>query len=140
MVFVENVNYLTVIVAAIVSFIFGMLWYSPILFGNLWMKLNNLSKKNIDQSKKKGMAKMMIISFVATIITACSLSLVLDAFAVASITSALYVGFLIWLGFLASTTLIGSVLWDNKPFSLFILNGTYWLINLEIISIVLFLM
>ena len=136
----EQVNYLAVLVASVASFIFGWAWYSPILFGNLWMKLNNISKRDMKKPSSGGMAKMMIVAFITTLITACVLSSVLNAFAVTSLTSAIYTSFLIWLGFLACTTLIGSVLWDNKPLSLFFLNGMYWLVNLELIGIILFYM
>ena len=47
-------NYLAVFVAAVVVFIIGYLWYSPFLFGNLWMKLSNISIKDVNKSKKKG--------------------------------------------------------------------------------------
>ena len=31
-----NVNWLAVIVGAVVAYLLGMLWYSPKLFGNIW--------------------------------------------------------------------------------------------------------
>ena len=49
-----TVNYVAVVGAAVVSFIIGMLWYSPLLFGNAWMKAGGFSKKDINKAKKKG--------------------------------------------------------------------------------------
>lgn len=34
----ESINYLAVVVAAMAVFGLGSLWYTPILFGNAWMK------------------------------------------------------------------------------------------------------
>ena len=68
------VNVIAVIVAAIVSFAFGSLWYSPILFGKLWMKLSKVDMKN----SKKGMGKIMTAGFITTLIIAFILELLID--------------------------------------------------------------
>lgn len=131
------VDYLTVLYAAIASFIFGFLWYSPALFGNHWMKLNGLTRKQIKNAQKKSMAKLAFINFVGTIITAYVLAVFLGLATVTVLTDAVMVGFWAWLGFFASTTLLGSILWEDKPVGLFFLNGAYWLINLVLMSVIL---
>ena len=136
MVFSIEVNWFPVIVASVVSFIIGWLWYGP-LFGKTWMKLNKIDMKNIDANKKKGMGKMMILSFIGTLITASVLYILIGNTGVSGIGEGIMLSFWLWLGFLASTTLLGSVLWDNKPWGLFVLNGAYWFVNLIVISLVL---
>jgi len=133
------VSYLGILVATVVSFIFGWLWYGPV-FGKTWMKLNNIGKKEIAEAKKKSMAGMMILKFIGTLITAYVLAILLGALAVSSVGGAIQLGFWLWLGLILATTILGSVLWYNKPWGLFILNGAYWLINVELISVVLVLM
>lgn len=39
---IANVNWLAVIVGAVVAFLAGWLWYSPMLFGKTWAAGNNL--------------------------------------------------------------------------------------------------
>ena len=39
------VDLLTVFVAACIFVIFGGFWYSPLLFGGVWLKLKNIKKK-----------------------------------------------------------------------------------------------
>lgn len=68
----EHLNYLSILVAAAVNFMIGGLWYSPILFGNKWAALNNLSKE--DMSHKGSMAKLMIAAAVVTLLAAFGLS------------------------------------------------------------------
>ena len=68
----EHLNYLSILVAAAVNFAIGGLWYSPVLFGNKWAALNNLSKD--DMSHKGGMAKLMIAAAVVTILAAFGLA------------------------------------------------------------------
>jgi hypothetical protein len=132
-----TVNFIAVIIASVISFIVGFLWYGP-LFGKLWMKLNNLSDKDIKKAKEKGMAGMILLSFIGTLITVYVFAILIGALGIGgSIAGGIQLGFWLWLGFLVATTLLGSVLWDNKPWALFLLNSAYWLLNLEVIAIIL---
>ncbi len=40
------VNYLAVLVAAIVGMVVGFIWYSPKVFGKMWMKLSGVNPKD----------------------------------------------------------------------------------------------
>ena len=50
---IVEVNYVAVLAAAIASFVIGALWYSPMLFGKMWMKLSNVSGKEVKKAKRK---------------------------------------------------------------------------------------
>ena len=52
-----DVSWVAVIVVAIISFVIGMLWYSPLLFGKQWMKLSDIGDKKMKEMKKKGMER-----------------------------------------------------------------------------------
>ena len=52
-----EVNYLAVLVAAIVNMVVGALWYSPLLFGKAWMKLTGFNKKQLKKAKEKAKKK-----------------------------------------------------------------------------------
>ena len=39
----STINWLAILVAAISAFVVGGIWYSPLMFGNAWMKDNNLT-------------------------------------------------------------------------------------------------
>ena len=129
-------NYLAVLVASVVSYIIGWLWYSPMLFGNLWMKTMGIKKQDIDKSKKKGMGKMMLISFITTLITAFVLSYFLNLLNVNDVVGGVVIGFLAWLGFLATTDL-GIVLWEGKSFSLYLIKTLQELVSLIIMGAIL---
>lgn len=120
------VNFLGIIVAAIYAQILGSLWYGP-LFGKKWVKLTEINiKKNKNQDKS--MLKLMLISFIMSILTASVFSILFNLIGISSIVFAVYTAFLIWLGFVTSI-LIGSFLWEGKSIYLWILNSSYWLIN-----------
>ena len=67
-------NYLAILVAAVAGMIVGALWYSPLLFGNVWMKLMGLGRKQLQAAKKKGMGKSYFLSFVALLVMAYVIS------------------------------------------------------------------
>lgn len=124
-------NYLAVLVSAIVSMVIGGLWFSPVLFGKLWMKLAGHSDKDVAGMKKK-IAMGYIIGFITTLITVWVLAWTISATGMNALTVAL----MIWLGFFGASKL-GMVLWDNKPFSLYLILVSYDLVMLLVSSWIL---
>lgn len=124
------INYLAILIAAVLSYAIGVLWYSNILFGKTWMKLANIKKT------KGSMAPKIVMGFIADIIKAFVLSIVFWYSAIASITEGMYFAFIIWLGFFGTVTL-GSFLWEGKSFKLWIINNGYNLLSLLVMAIVI---
>ncbi|HLC90318.1 MAG TPA: DUF1761 domain-containing protein [Candidatus Nanoarchaeia archaeon] len=121
------VNYLAVLVAAVVSFLVGWVWFSKPVFGKVWMSLMGLKK----EPKHEGMAKNLVIGFLGTLVTAYVLAYFVDMLGYMTALSGMMVGFWAWLGFVATTT-VGGVLWENKPWSLWLLNNGHNLVTLLI--------
>ncbi len=128
-----SVNTIGVLAAAVASFIIGMFWYSPKVFGETWAKLSKIKMNG----KKKGMAKMMILNLIGTIITAYIFAIIVRMATAVTILDGVQLGIIIWLGFFISTTLLNSVLWEGKSWKLYALNGAYWLVNLIVMGIIL---
>lgn len=61
-----EVNYLAVLLAALSSFVVGMIWYSKPVFGTMWSDMVKLSEKQ----QKAGMARAMGMSLIAALLTA----------------------------------------------------------------------
>lgn len=126
-----------IIIAAIASFIFGWLFYSKALFGNLWIKFSGVSKEQIRKSHTQNMGGKLLVNLLASIVTAWVLLFLIGKLTINSSAGAISLVFKLWLGFIVSTTLIGNVLWENKSLGLFFLNAFYWLLNLAIMALVL---
>jgi flagellar biosynthesis protein FlhB len=124
-----DVNYLAILVSGIVAMIIGGLWYSPLLFGKAWMKLMGFGKKDIEKAKAKGMGKIYLVNFLASLVMFYVLAWLIGAIGAAGFAEGVVVGFWVWLGFNASV-LIAGVLWENRPFNLYLINVTYWLVIL----------
>lgn len=128
------VNLGSSLLIAAILFVVGFLWYGP-LFGKLWMKLSKIPAVEIAKAKKqgmKGMWKSMVLNFIGNFIMVYVLAGFISLLGVVSAYQGAVIGFWVWLGFFACTTLLGGVLWENKPWGLFALNGLYWLVMLKL--------
>ena len=134
------VNYLAVLVAAIVSMVIGGLWYSPLLFGNIWMKLSGITQKDVEKAKKQGMMKSMgrsyFLMFVACLLTAYVMARLLNLVQAMSPKLGIHLALWIWIGFIATLTL-SSVIWEKKPFALYLLGNGYNVLNLVVMAVIL---
>jgi hypothetical protein len=131
-----DVNYLAVLVSAIVGFFIGMLWYSLLLFGKMWMGLVGLGKKELEKEKQKSMVKSMVMAFVAVLVMSYVLAFFVDTANATSIVQGAKIGFWIWLGFIA-TVMLGMILWENKPCKLYLLNVSHYLVVLVVMGAIL---
>lgn len=129
-------EYLAILLSAVASMIVGSLWYGP-LFGKSWMELQGFTKKDIEAGKKMNMAPYYLAAFIMSALNALVLDWFISATGISSIYGALTLGALVWLGFYV-TTLSSSIIWEGKPFKLFILNISYGLVMFLIISAIIF--
>ena len=133
----ESINYIAILVVSIVSIVIGWLWYGPI-FGKIWVKEAGFTDEMLAQGKTKGMAKSYILTFIFCLISAYVLSYFMIVQSVATISSAMSLAFLVWLGFQLPIHL-GTVLWDMKSLKLFMLTSVHSLEPLLASGIILVL-
>ncbi len=129
-----NVNYFAVVAAAAASMALGFLWYGP-LFGNEWKRMMNFTPK-IMKSIRMTPKKAMVLALVASLVMACVLAHIMKSLGAATIPEGIMTGFWIWLGF-AATIMVNSVLFENKPWRLYLLNASYQLASILAMSIIL---
>ena len=67
-----TVNYLAVLVAAVVCFILGGIWHGP-LFGKTWAAAKGLTPEQIEAGKKD-MPRYMVIIFLLLVVVAWALA------------------------------------------------------------------
>ncbi len=137
-----EVNYLAVLAGAVCNMVLGFLWYVP-LFGKQWMRLSGFTPERIAEAKAnngKGMGKSYALAFIGALVMAFVLSHML-VFATAylnteGVSAGLSTGFWAWLGFVAPITL-GSVLWEQKSWKLWVLTNSYYLLTLLVMGTIL---
>ncbi|MES2215857.1 MAG: DUF1761 domain-containing protein [Patescibacteria group bacterium] len=126
-----TVNIWPIIVAAVVSFAIGALWYSPILFGKEWMALTKISEADMAAAKAKGVWKSYIVHFIANLISFAVLGFIIVAVGVQSGSDGAFFGFLVWLGFTLPLH-ISHLLWQKAPMKLILIDTVQVLIGLVI--------
>jgi len=131
------VNWVAILVAAAVQMIVGYVWYSPMLFGNAWMKLSGIKKpEKMDDAAKSAMMTSMFWMFVGTIVTAFVLSGFIGYAGAKGLMEGAFVGVMAWLGFMV-TSHAGMVLFDRKPFQLYLLNVGHMFVGIILAGAVL---
>ena len=133
------INYLAVLAAAIANMVIGSVWYGP-LFGKQWLAWSGMTMEKMTETKKKGMGKSYALMFVGSLVMYYVLAHAL-VFASAYLNAAgpaagAMAGFWNWLGFIAPVTL-GMVLWDGKPWKLWVLTNGYQLVALVVGGVIL---
>jgi len=118
------VNWGAIIAAAAANMAIGALWYSPWLFGPLWLRLAGKTKAELT-----GQGKAMAMSAVAALVMAYVLGHFVVYLDVADAIGAASLAFWIWLGFLL-TTGSESVVYEGRPKQLYVLNQAYHLVGL----------
>lgn len=132
----HSLPYVPALVAAIAHFIIGMLWYSPVLFGNIWMELNKFSKEHMAENMKKNMPLIMIGGFGTSYIFALTIGFLFQLLQVSDVMSGLKIAVILWFGFNAVIQ-FGMVLWEGKPFKLFVIQAAYWLASFTAVAAIL---
>jgi len=128
------VNYVAVVVAAVASVVLGAIWYGP-LFGKVWMKAAGKTKSDIDKSKGD-MPKMYAITIAGSLATAYVLAVFIGWAQVTTIALAVILAFLVWLGFVVTSSL-GTVVWESRNQQSFLIDVSYSFVSLIIMAAII---
>lgn len=133
----STINLAPVFVAAIAAFIIGFLWHGP-LFGAHWIRLMEIPQSQVDAMKAKGMGPMvprMIAALFQQCVVAFVVAYLARALSITGAMPAIFLAVVLWLGFVV-TTLLNSVLWENRRMALYLFNVAYHLASLIVISLI----
>jgi hypothetical protein len=138
------VNWLAILVAAIVIFILGGLWYSPMLFSKKWMALQNKTEEQAQaEMASANMPLMYVSAFITALITAVVMAHILSHLVAgpdygihAGAAHGAMFGFLCWLGFAAPSS-YATALFSGKPKQLWLIDSTYNLVSFGLAGAIL---
>jgi hypothetical protein len=119
-------SFIPLLVAALLQWFLGAIWYSPALFAKPWMRLLAITP---DPSKRKTMVYGMIASFIGDLVTALVLWHFVTWAGADTFGAGAFVGFLAWLGLVAAP-LMAQNIYEGRRFGLFAINTGYWLLCL----------
>ncbi|GAB4242565.1 MAG: DUF1761 domain-containing protein [Ekhidna sp.] len=126
-----SINFMAVIVAALSMFLIGGLWYSPVLFGNVWAKENSFTKDFIEAGNK---ATIFGGSFFLSLLMAFNLAGFVSGYE--EWTWGLIGGFLAGFGWIAMS--IGILyLFERRSMKLFLINAGYFVVSFLVMGLIL---
>ena len=131
-----KIKYAAVIVATLVHYILGGLWYSPLLFGNKFLQLINWSPEQIRQVESQSHVKELAIAFVMSLILVYILAHFIQYTKATSAIEGIQTAFWLWLGFIV-TTQAPTVIFEGRSFGLFIINVAYQFVGCALAGVIL---
>lgn len=126
-----QINYLSVIVAALIYLILMVVWYSPQVFGEELVK-HEIINRNRMFSKILAYLGEILVAFVMAFV----LALVIEFARADTALEGLKIAFWMWLGFVA-TTHLSDVLWGRKSFVSYLINGGLVLVGLLVMGAII---
>lgn len=129
---ISQLNIWAILAATVAAFVIGGLWYSPVLFGKMWMRANGFTEQDV---AKGNQAKIFGIAFVFTLIMAVNLAMFLADPKTDAAWGAT-AGFLAGFGWVALG--IGVVaLFERKPWSYVLVNGGYMVVAFVVMGAII---
>jgi len=119
-----GMSYWAVLVAAIVSFLFGGLWYG--IFGSVWLKAANLQPGDAKRPGSGRNAVPFIVAFVAQLLMAYILAGTIAHLGAVTARSGVITGAFVWLGFVITSLVVNQAFQGARPL-LTLIDGGHWL-------------
>ena len=131
-----KIKYPAVIVATLVHYILGGLWYSPLLFGNKFIQLINWTPEQLRQVESQSHAKELALAFVMSLVLVYILAHFVQYTKATNALGGIQTAFWIWLGFIV-TTQVPTVIFEKRSFGLFAINVAYQLVGCALAGVIL---
>jgi hypothetical protein len=131
-----DVNIFAVFVAAVLTFVLGAFWYSPVLFARQWMQAQGYTPEKLEAMKKRGLTRAYVGSALCDLVMAYVVALFAAYTNSTTLAQGLWLGFLAWLGFAAPIGLTAN-LFSEKPIAAWVIDAGYQLAYLVIMGALL---
>jgi len=120
-----------VLLAVIVYFGMGAIWYSPVMFMKMWQA--EIKKKSADMNMA---ASAMVTTFLAMLVLVCIEAYFVQATGSNTLLRGAYLGLKLWIGFVATTALVNNVFQGSSK-KLYAIDQGYHLVGLVLAGLIL---
>src|SRR5262245_15268626 len=128
----SKINFIAVLVSALSTFVLGGLWYSPLLFGKAWMRVNNFSETDVATFSK---ARMFAWSFIFALVMSLNLAMFLAAPGT-NVVWGMAAGALAGVGWVAMAIAVIGV-FENKSWGYIAINSGYMMLAFVVMGAIL---
>jgi hypothetical protein len=125
-----HVSYLWIVIAAVVMWLLGALWYG-LIFKKSWHKM-----VFAEGEKPKSTVFAMAASLIACLLLSFVLAHVIEMAGTKMFTDGFKMGVICWLGFMAPP-LFAQHIWEGRRANLFAINAGYWLLAMAVAGAIL---
>ena len=129
-----RIKYLAVVVAAVAAMVVGAAWYSPLLFGNVYLELRGIDPNSMANMRPP--AWELIGEFIRCLVIAFVLAYFVVRLAVGDWKRGVQLGLCVWVGFQAPL-LIGAVLHEKMPWMLYAIHAGDALVKTILMTVIL---
>jgi len=130
---VSQISFIAIVLAVFANMIIGALWYSPVLFANIWMKSLGKTAEELHKSNANiGYG----LTTLAGIVTAIILSLFMSMLESVTIGGGALIGFLAGAG-IASARELSPTFFEGRKYTLFFISSGYHIVSLTIMGIII---
>jgi hypothetical protein len=127
-----GVNYLAIVVAAVVAWLAGAGWYTSL--GKVWTAAIGMTPEQMQQARSRPGAHLpFLYTFIAQLVMAWVLAGVLGHIGALTLRGGVISGAFCWLGFVI-TTLVVSYTFAMRDWRLLLIDGGYWLLVLVLMG------
>jgi hypothetical protein len=119
-----KINYPAVIVAAVVHFLIGGLWYG-LIFANKFVEIVGMAQ--VEQMAAQSHWSQYAVAFVTSLVLVYILAHFIQYTGAKGAAGGMHTAFWLWLGFVA-TTQLASVIFEQRKLGLYLLNVGYQLV------------
>ena len=131
-----KIKYPAVLVAALVHYILGGLWYSPLLFGNKFVQIINWPPDKLAEIERQSHVKELAIALVTSLVLVYILAHFVQYTKARTAMAGIQTAFWLWLGFIV-TTQLATVIFEQRPLGLYLLNIGYQLVGCALAGAIL---
>jgi hypothetical protein len=128
---IGSVNGWAVLVAAVVAYAIGAVWYAPPVFGNRWMAALGKSKEQLGDP-----AKLIVAQFFLTLVIASVLAAAVVRFGAVTWIEGAAIGFVLSLGFVA-TSLLSDWMFCGFSMKLYWMQIGYKVVHITVMGAIL---
>jgi len=126
-----RIDYLAVLLATLATMILGFVWYSPVLFGNFWVKQVGKNMEDMSGSSPLTYVWTALTALVGVFILALLLTMTSEV----SVSTGLTAGLLVGIGISAKIGM--NFLFEDRKLGLFLITIGYHLVSYVIAGLIL---
>jgi len=132
-----EVNYLAVLVAGLVIFLLGGLWYSPAVFSKRWLALQGRAAEQMQaDAANANMPVMYLSAVICGLLTSWVMALLIAHTHHSGWMNGAHLGAFAWLGFAAPTS-YATYLFSIRPKALWLIDSSFNLVSFVLAGAIL---